>query len=201
MTLAYNTGPGGLMYAPARDFAYNYPQMIACMRNAFSDKYWPALTDVLMTGACYDRPSDESTAAELIWDGLCEANDAYANFLNICCQDPDESFEQVLVRSGWKEVPDFAKVGWFAMMGQIMSGQIFQGLRDITVAGATAPSCMADLLRSGHESRRLNSNPGVSSEKEQAELLRCLTAQVSTLRTMGVGADQIKKAFSDAMTQ
>lgn len=192
MTVSYNTGPGGLMYAPARDFAHNYPQLVACVRNAFVEGYWPTLTQLL--GEAADH-SDE-----YVWDKLCDANDKFAEFIRLSCRDSTQSFDDVLAASGWSGLPEFAKVGWLAMLGTVMMGQLFQGLRDITAAGLQAPSCMDRLMRAGFDARRATNRPNVSCEQEQSEMLQMLSSVAQSLVTSGVSLDAIRKTVDEAVT-
>jgi hypothetical protein len=202
MTFSYNTGPGGLMYAPARDFAYNYPQMVACVRNAFNKETWPELLRLLtrydeaMTGVGHELTYDGYE--DRVWASLHEANVKFCAFLNICCQDSNEDFYAVLERSGWPDVPETGKVGWLAMLGLVMMGQLFQGLRDITKEGATAPSCMSELMKSGFDSVKAFNQQ--TSEEFAENGFRQLTAAVKTLRTAGVQASAIRACFEEAMT-
>jgi len=202
MTFSYNTGPGGLMYAPARDFAYNYPQMVACVRNAFSKETWQELIRLLTVYekaiAAVDHERQCEGYTERVWDQLCEVNDRFCAFLNISCQDSAESFFDVLDRSGWSTASDTGKVGWLAMLGLVMMGQLFQGLRDITKEGATAPSCMSELLKSGFDSVKVFNQQ--TSEEFAENGFRQLTAAVKTLRTAGVPASAIRACFEEAMT-
>jgi hypothetical protein len=66
---------------------------------------------------------------------VCEAKDRFCQFLDTCCQDPNENLDQILERSGFQDVPHVAQIAWMAMLGQVMTGQLFQGIRDVTLQG------------------------------------------------------------------
>jgi len=195
MSTSYNTTPGGLMYCPERDFAYNYPRLVACVRNAFNTEYWPALVR-LLEDSLADKPAVDRQLA--VWDALCASNDAFSQFVNSCCQDPKETFEQVATRAGWTEVPVVGQVGWMAMLGTVMMGQLFQGLRDVTQQG-NIPSCAADLDKAGFDSVRVNCNPGVTEQQWKEQVLRHLAAAVATARTAGAEPVEINRVFREAM--
>lgn len=128
MPISYNTGPNQLMYSPERDFAYNYPRMVSCVIRAFNSELWPELLSTLAT---------PEYSAEALWDDVCRAKDRYCQFLETCCQDPTEKVGDVLKRSGFTDLPQPAQIAWCAMLGQVMTGQMFQGIRDVTVQGET----------------------------------------------------------------
>ena len=177
--LQYNTGPGGLMYAPARDFAYNYPQMIKCIIEAFNKDHWPALLGVLGEGL------DE----DYVWGQAIAAKDAYCAYLNKCCEDPSESLEQVLDRSGWNGVDELGQIAFLAMMGQVMTGQLFQGLRDITYEGEGARSEVTGLAQAGQAARRAMN--GISEADERTQLEFELNEALLALETHGLPKGEI----------
>lgn len=143
----YNLAPGGLMYSPARDFAYNYPQLIKCIIDSFNADYWPQLTEVV--GKAMD------TSDDCAFDELCKAKEAYCQYINICCEDPTETVKDVLRRAGWFEIDDAAQAGWMAMMGYVMTGQLFGGLRDVTPEDQRARPEAEAMLEYGREARRV----------------------------------------------
>ena len=122
---------------------------------------------------------------------MCDANDVFPKFIAICCQDSTETFADVVVRSGWQNVPEVGKIGWLAMLGEVMMGQLFQGLRDITKEGSTAPSCMEQLLRSGFNSALWHNSNGDADELLQNGVAR-FSAAARTLRLAGVSPTELR---------
>ena len=151
MPLQYNMGPGGLMYSPSRDFAYQYPAMIKRMRENFNHHNCPELEAVVEAGmlATFEpkRPGDVPD----VFGELDKANVAYSRFLEICCENPEETVADCLERSGFNDVHPAAQFGWLAMMGTIMTGQMFVGLRDITTRGPTAVTDEQEMNQAGDE--------------------------------------------------
>lgn len=156
MTLSYNIHPGGKMYAPARDFAYNYPEMLSCIIRCFNTEKWPELLDVTTEARFPVGPDPAMTLEErkeATWDEICTAKDVYCEFLKICCEDPAENEDDVLRRAGWFDLHPAIQMSFLAMMGVVMTGQFFQGLRDVT-PGGTVPSEIAKLLQAGDNARK-----------------------------------------------
>ena len=123
------------MYSPERDFAYQYPALIKHIRRNFNLNLWPELMAVVEAGM-------EASGIENpdVFTEMDKANIAYSRFTEICCENPKESVTDCLIRSGFKDVHPAAQFGWMAMMGAVMTGQLFIGLRDITYSDAGVSS-------------------------------------------------------------
>lgn len=162
---------GGEFYNPARDFAYNYPQLIGCVCRAFQSQYWPEVK--AFVAAALDCPEEQA------WDLLVDANEAFIRYINICCEDPTETVDELLVRSGFKSLPSAAQIGYTAMIGMVMAGQLFSGLRDVTPLGRTRMD-VSSLLKHGlFASNVLNGNPAdFGREDYEAQLSNCVTQLV-----------------------
>ena len=137
--VAYNLPSAQEMYAPARDFAHNYPVMMRSIIAAFNSDYWPELFAWLVKQyrlACPDVPLDrsvdtdkpvkvvdqeEENLSQRAFDDLEQAKDVYCDFLSHCCDSPDETVEDVLKKVGWNNVSTNVQMAWFAMMGQVMT--------------------------------------------------------------------------------
>lgn len=151
-------------YNPARDWAYNYPALVECVISAFNRNYWPELRAQLLHVWLFENGelTHEEADAES-WNELCKAKDAYCAFLSACAgqQNPHETMEQVLEKSGLLACHPMARATWLAMLGEVMTGQLFVGLRDITELGAgPSPGVQKitetnDLLAGGMEARRI----------------------------------------------
>lgn len=138
------------MYAPARDWAWCLTPIIERVAVCFKQGVWPIVFDVVQT-ALGDETGEE-TAAELF-----KANDAYAKFAQSCTEQIDLTIEDALRESGFLSVHPAAQVGYLAMLAQIFTGNLFEGLRDVTPAGET-PAFAAELerlMKRGIDSRRI----------------------------------------------
>lgn len=162
--------PGGTgeFYNPARDFAYNYPQLLACVCKAFESSHWPEVKSFVAAAM--------NVTEEQAWESLCDVNDAMMRYVNICCEDPTETVEDLLKRSGFVDLPNPARIGYMAMIGMVMVGQLFAGLRDVTPLGNTRMD-VSSLLRHGLFARNvLNGNPEqFGADEYTAQMLNAIT--------------------------
>ena len=154
-------GSDGPLYNPDRDFAYSHTSMIQCVINAFNSDRWPYVFDSLLALVPKDSwdtkytPTD-AEHADKCWEELVKAKDVYCELCNICCEDSDESYEDVVARSGWGDVPGPYRVAWLSMLGVVMTGQLFTGLRDVTAEDTPRSTHVEDLLKHSHESRLIH---------------------------------------------
>lgn len=192
MPLSYNMAPGGLHYAPARDYAYNYPQMIQSIIRAFNKDYWPDMLKTLAEA----RTDCTAEDFEPLWEDVCKAKDCFCEFINIICQDPEENVEQVLERSGFTKLCPAAQIAWMAMMGQVMTGQLFMGIRDITGMGEQHASVL-ELLQVGHNARRLMNNADVAKERDLA--VAALQQAAKAAQDTGMSQTDVRKVINEAL--
>jgi hypothetical protein len=181
------------MYAPSRDFAHNYPKMVQMVINCFNQDYWPELFAVYTRWAL----------AENLWcDGrafseLEKAKDIYCRFLNECCKDPDECCDDVLERVGWAEVPPAVQATWLAMLGQVVTGQLFAGIRDLHMRpDGTDPAEIAVLLEAGQDARRAMNriNKGAETQLDAEAVFR---ESARRARAKGLDDDAIARLLDD----
>lgn len=187
MTVSYNLAAGGLHYSPERDFSYNYPRMVSCVIRSFNVEYWPALLEVLAK----DYPGGK----DALWQEVCKAKDAYCEFLNSCCQDPAEKVGDVLDRAGFTALPEEAKIAWSAMLGEVVTGQIFQGVRDVTAQG-TQSSSIVKLLNAGMEAAKYINKAPTDAGKE--DLVKGFKLHALVMREQGVSQQEIRQMLSEA---
>jgi hypothetical protein len=175
------------MYAPERDFAYNYPQMISCIIRAFNINFWPDLLEQLET-------ANKDVA---VWDETCKAKDCFCEFLNICCEDPEEKLPDVLKRSGFTDVHPLGQIAWFAMMGQVMAGQLFQGVRDVTPQG-TQHSTISELMQVAQTAARLFNK--VPEGLDETEMRAGFTQYARALKDLGLPQGELRKIVASLYT-
>lgn len=163
-------GSDGPLYTPQRDWAVNYPHMIKCIASAFNRGFWPEVIEVV--AAAKGSTIDEA------WEELLKAHEAYRTFYKMCTEEPSESLDDVLDRCGWHSLTQAAKCGYLAMLGQVMTGQAFDGLRDVTPVGGMSDMVRAldELAQSGFEGRRVMNNmtKGDDLKVDLATLVRLL---------------------------
>jgi hypothetical protein len=112
----------GRLFSPARDLRYAYPNAITAICEHFNRGAWQDLVDVCAReGASFDD--------------LCDAMEAFIQFLNLCTKDPEQNLQQVLDEAGWFKLPPAAQIGLMAMFGRVATGQLFDAIRSTTPLG------------------------------------------------------------------
>lgn len=104
-------------YNPLRDLAYCYPQAVENVVTKFNEHRWPELEQLVATEG-------------VTFDNLCDAMDAYVTFLNEAHKDPSEQLRDVMARTGWLSQPKGAQIAIMAMLGSVVTGQLFHAIRD-----------------------------------------------------------------------
>ena len=157
MSLQFRTkGSSDPMYNPERDFAYSHTNMVRCIISGFNSGRWPEVFATLVAAVPREEGDSEMSHDDKCWEGLMSAKDVYCNFINICCEDPDENYVAVIARSGWGDVGAPYRFAWLAMLGVVMTGQLFTGLRDVTAYDQARNSDVAELLKNSHKSRLIH---------------------------------------------
>jgi hypothetical protein len=188
-------GSGGEMYAPARDFAYNYPQMLKCIVDAFNKDYWPDLLEDMGDDEKFDYLAGGDNPKDYVWEQTQKAEEAYCKFVSICTDDSEENVHDVLERSGFAEVDIRGQITFLAMMGQVMTGQLFAGLRDVTPADAS-PKCL-EFLQEGMNARKaLN---GVDPARDKHVTQDILYSAVSNCFNQGMSKKEIREAVDQRL--
>jgi hypothetical protein len=167
------------MYCPERDFAYNYPRMVSCVIRAFNSELWPELLETLNKG--YD--------GENLWDEVCQAKERFCQFLDTCCQDPTENVEAVLKRSGFLDLHPSAQIAWCAMLGQVMTGQLFQGIRDVTTQGEKHEMIIKLMQQARAAAETLNGTPDAAGPDICEDQF---TSATIALRESGYSQQQVR---------
>ena len=159
-------GADGVMrmpYSPCRDIVFVYPEMIRSVVKCFNRGMWPKLVELVaqLKGSTVEEANDE----------LCQANDVFSKFVQICCENPEENYAAVMKRAGWEDLSHPTRFGYMAMLGAVAAGQIFSGLRDTSLAGDCPPPYAKALIEFfANEGRR--QLEGIQPEKEMADEFR-----------------------------
>lgn len=118
-------------YAPNRDIAYCFPQMMRKALAALDDEENrpPWIAEYLeYTGTTQD---DICAAAKAMADGI-------AHFVDVD-KPPPETPQASLEESGFFESPPAAQLVISARLGQVFTGLFFTAVRDITPQGMESP--------------------------------------------------------------
>jgi hypothetical protein len=201
--LSFRMEQGGDMYAPSRDFAHNYPQMIQTVIECFKHNYWPELWDSYLLAYCLanDEPMqleglEADRLADAAFDELEQAKDTYCAFINEACADKAQGCTDALGEVGWGDVPVPAQVTWLAMLGQVLTGQLFQGIRDLQREPGDKPAEVEELLAAGHDARRFMNNIDAGEEK-RADVELAVRNAVRVARASGMSFVDIEELVAD----
>lgn len=193
---SYNMSPGGPRYAPERDFAYNYKVLVASVTLSFDREYWPESYAQYIADCASDGLSEDEA-----YTHLEQVRDAFCLFLARSCDDCNETVEGTLERSGWSNTSVRARREWLARLGLVMTGQMWSGLRDVTMLGdkpnlPTEISKIAEeterLINSGHELRRVENKLTLKNDA-----LTALRSAVRKARESGLSFFEIGEAVDD----
>jgi hypothetical protein len=181
-------GPHG-KYAPGRDFANIGPDMVLCATQAIQRDYWPefyAICERSFFEATGGSPEDFFAEVE---KGIV----TYCAYLEACCENPEENVDDVLARVGWREVAAEARLLWAGMLGSVVTGQLFAGLRDITPLGGPKPEELRQALHSIREAARRGFN-GLSSTEDGVKKLK---TTIKDCREAGLSYAEIEAILVD----
>ena len=180
--------PNGNMkmpYCPGRDFVNCYPGMLRSIVKYFNSDKWPELLNhVAKLQGC---------TREEAGDLVCDANDAFFAFLSGCCQDPNETYDDVMEKAGWTKLPQPARFGYLALLGCVTSGQLFAGLRDVSMAGEVPPQHIKPLMDFYYDEARRCEN----KIKQDEEAVIDFKMVVKACRDAGLSYNELTTVLSD----
>lgn len=135
-----------MTYCPGRDFINIYPAMFYNLAVQFDNGYW----DKLIIAAGID--ADIVEAKNKVSDVMLVVN----KFIEQSCADETEGFTAVLTRAGWDTIDPKVQQLFTAMLGHLMLGQLFVGIRDVSASGEVPPAhwlfCLEKFWRIAAES-------------------------------------------------
>lgn len=134
------------LYNVNRDLAHNFGSAVMELANRLDDERWPFLHELCRQ----HKVTDEQLAKAL--QALCK-------FVRGAADDPREGMYDVLLRSGWEEVPEAAQVVIMAYLGSILSGYYFIGAREATIGGEGPCLTYKDLAEYGHRCLEMMRRP------------------------------------------
>jgi len=130
------------LYNPSRDIAHAFGGMVRLVAKRLEEESWPELAKLLK-----DRGVSQ--------DELGEACGAFCRFVLSSVEKPDESMKESLTRSGWDEVKPEAQIAYLAILGTVVAGYFWGGVREVTIGGRGPVDEVQDLHRLGDEARQL----------------------------------------------
>ena len=110
-------------YNVGRDVAHNFGDVMREVADRLEKGSWPALNRML-----------ENTLVTQHDLGL--ACEAFCVFVMSSADHKKERMTECLARSGWDSVPEEAQVALMAVLGTVMSGYYWVGVREATLGGS-----------------------------------------------------------------
>lgn len=150
-----------MRYSPVRDLAYCFPRQMAAVAQNFANRRWPELEDALCKIDSCDLATGEVNVGrvfEILTEMMYSAADAAKT---------NEKLADRMREAGFSELPPGARIAVFAMLGSVVFGQFFNGLRDITPMGEIPPSTIKVHCQEIVEAAR-QMGSGLIPEVEQA---------------------------------
>jgi len=125
------TGSVNMTYCPGRDFINIYPLMLHQVAQHFDNGRWNETI----------RQFAESEILEFedAYNLVADAVAAQAQFVTISCENPQQTYADVLEACGWNAVHPKARQIYLMAMGELVQGQVFAGVRDVAYAGERPP--------------------------------------------------------------
>lgn len=146
MPIQYRPNSSGMLYAPARDLTYFFPDLCKRVAKSLHEQQFPDL----------HRWLDSQGVTS---DDLGEACRAFCEYLVTSHEVPAECPNDVLERAGWFKVKPEAQIAYMYYVGTTMAGYFFKGIRDVQELGRDAPASLKQLRTYGKYARMVMSMP------------------------------------------
>jgi hypothetical protein len=182
----------GQLVSFGRDILHCWLSAVGSVSQAFNRRYWPSLTEM---GVALGRNPDGSPMTEdQFWDALEVANRVFYDLLAECCRNTDETFDQLAERVGWTAVADPVRFVWCAMLGAVGMGMLWDGLRDVSLAGEVPPAVATPLMQHCFAMARRR----VEGHRAYEGAIQDLTTAVLLARIAGAGPAEIDQCVLQA---
>lgn len=134
------------LYNANRDLAHNFQMIAKLVAGRLEDRVWPELTTLLDKHGVTD-------------DELGAACQAYCLFVGSQADDPHETMLAGLDRSGWLRVRPEAQVAVLAVLGTVVLGIQYAGVREATLGGEGPAATLHEVIAWGERSSKLLALP------------------------------------------
>lgn len=134
------------LYNVNRDVAHCFGSLVEEVAGRLEDGNWKHLQDLLNERGVTDEQ-------------LGEACKAFLLFVAGAADDPKESMSAAMVRSGWFDVSEDAHIAFMALLGTVMSGVFWTGIKEATLGGEGPCQSLQHLRERGREAHRLLTMP------------------------------------------
>jgi len=130
------------LYNPNRDIAHCFGDVMREVADRLEDERWEELSAILKReGVCMDDLGDACAA-------LCV-------FVASSADNPKENMFDSMDRCNWFKASPGAQVAVMAILGTVVSGYFFHGVRESTLGGDGPTSTLQDLRERGEKCSHL----------------------------------------------
>lgn len=130
------------LYNPSRDVAHNFPDVARVLAARLDGGAWTALEALLIE-------------KKVTTDELGQAVETFCGFVVTAADNPKETMSGTLARSGFEACREEAKIAVMAMLGTVILGYYWAGVREVTIVGDGSCMTYKDLQDAGAEAHRL----------------------------------------------
>jgi len=134
------------LYNVNRDVAHNFGDVVREVADRLEDGRWPVVARYL----------EEKNVS---MDELGEACRAFCLFVADAASKPKETMAECLQRCGWFDVREEAQFAYMAILGTVVSGYFWTGVREATLGGQGPCLTYQDLRERGKECALLMAMP------------------------------------------
>jgi len=136
--------------------------MLKRVSHLFDKDFWPEIVHYVARV--------RSVPVDAAWELLVDASQAYSKYVNLCAGDStsvQRSIKDCMEESGWAAIPSEGQIGYLAMLGQVLTGQLYNAVRDVTpMAGPHSELVQyyLDTAQSSDVSRRVTNRLKLSDD-------------------------------------
>lgn len=129
------------LYNPNRDVAHNFADVMREVASRLEDGNWAFLAALL----------EEKGVSQ---DDLGRACQAACRWVASATENPKEKMGDCLVRCGFWDVPELANVALMAVVGTVLFGYYWVGVREATLGGQGPTLTCQDLREAGRQAHQ-----------------------------------------------
>ena len=134
------------LYNVNRDVAHNFKEVMGHVFSRLQNRLWPELESLLEARAVSDEEVGEA------FDALCEfVGDAQNNM--------QTDYREGLTKTGWFDCKPEAQIAVMAVLGTVILGYHWTGIRETTLGGEGPALRLADLIKQGDAIARFLAKP------------------------------------------
>ena len=134
------------LYNPSRDIAHNFKSVMELVADRMEDGTWPELNKHLKDN-------------EITMDDLGEACGAYCKYVGLSVESKETTMKSALTDAGWFECKPLAQMAVLSLMGTVIAGIHFKGVREATFDDGGPAHTVPELIATGDKCITLMRTP------------------------------------------